>query len=142
MTFKPSLLLQVSHPTDQLLKLKPLLDEFDVTFLFYQPSPFTTETLASDEAGVRRAAELLKTTVIDDPVASPSLDHHHEWHDGMALCRSCYREAIHRVASVAEHGGFDFYTSLLYASAPELNREEEDHTGTGTTQYLSLAGRL
>lgn len=142
MTFKPSLLLHVTHPTERLLKLEPLLDEFNVTVLFYQPSPFTPESLAGDEEDVRRAADLLKAEIVQDPTVGGTNGHAHEWHDGMAVCRQCYREGIERVASVAEQVGFDFYTSLLLAGSPELNQEEENMTGVGTTQYLSLEGRL
>lgn len=141
MTFKPSLLLHVTHPSQLLAKLEPLLDEFNVSFLFYQPAPESPDTLATDEAGVRRAAELLKTPIVEDPVVTKS-DHHHHWEDGMTICHQCYREAIERVASVAEHGGFDFYSSLLFARSAALNREEEEMTGVGTTQFLSLEGKI
>jgi predicted adenine nucleotide alpha hydrolase (AANH) superfamily ATPase len=141
MSFRPSLLLHISHPTELLKDINILLEEFDVTLLFYQPSPRDGESIVADEAGVKKAAELLRTSLLAEPKESYN-KHHHSWHDDMEVCQRCYKEALAQTASLAENNGFDFYTSLLTMDESILTRAEEEHTGVGTSQFLSLDDKL
>ncbi|MFC1662869.1 epoxyqueuosine reductase QueH [Patescibacteria group bacterium] len=142
MTFKPSLLLHVTHPTKVLTQLNKLLDEFKVTLLFFQAGPKDKVDEEKDEAGVQRVAELLKLNLLKQSMSQVSDRHSHNWRDGMARCNQCTEKGLERTATIADEEGYDFYSSLSIKDDLEFSRDEENVTGEGTSQFLSLIEKI
>lgn len=117
--------------------LERLKDNFDITVLFYNPN-------IEDEEYARRKAEILR--LIKETGWAEILDCEHgknEFYsavrglerekEGGKRCEACFHLRLEKTASLAESGGFDFFTTTLTIS-PLKNASLINSIGEGLAE--------